>query len=222
MPRITKITYKPEKQRYWVFVDGVYCASIRERTFPALNLTAGMEISCDKVKELENFHWKNAYNKESWEKEKVRLNKVVNLIENIDTRLKANIVGFGADTTEYIKEHPEEQGSPDIEVVLNDTGVIIIFVEVSGTEFMRGESYWIRKDKIEFIQNHPEKDIWVILHYSNIDEKFVFIKADLKKTYIVSSKTIKQATEYYVEFYPNSPELKSFQEFKSYLKNKIH
>lgn len=222
MPRITEITYKPEKQRYWVFIDGVFCTSIRERTFPALNLAAGMEISCEKIRELENFHWKNAYNKESWEKEKIRLNKVVNLIENIDIRFKANIVGFGASTTEYIKEHPDEPGSPDIEVVLNDTGVIIIFVEVSGTEFMRGESYWIRKDKIEFIQNHPEKDIWVILHYSNIEEKFIFIKADLKKTYAVSSKTIKQATEYYVEFYPNSPELKSFQEFKSYLKNKIH
>lgn len=222
MPKITKITYKPEKQRYWVFVDEAFCASIRERTFPALNLTAGMEISCDKIRDLENFHWKNAYNKESWEKEKIRLNKVVNLIENIDTRLKANIVGFGADTTEYIKEHPEEPGSPDIEVVLNDTGVIIIFVEVSGTETMRGESYWIRKDKIEFIQNHPDKDIWVILHYAMPKEKFVFIKADLEKKYAVSLKTIKQATEYYIEFYPNSPELKSFQEFESYLKNKIH
>ena len=222
MPRITEITYKPEKHRYLVFVDGMFCVSIRERTFPALNLLNGMEISCDKVKELENFHWKNAYNEESWEKEKVRLNKVVNLIENIDTRLKANIVGFGADTTEYIKEHPEEPGSPDIEVVLNNTGVIIIFVEVSGTEFMRGESYWIRKDKIEFIQNSPEKDIWVILHYAMPEEKFVFIKADLKKTYEVSSKTIKQAIEYYIEFYHNDAEIKSFQEFKSYLKNKIH
>lgn len=124
MPNITNIVYNDKKEKYWIYVDGEFCASIRKRTFSAIKIKVGDEISCEKVKELENFHWKNAYNVKSWEKEKVRLNKVKKLIEDIDPKLKVNIVGFGADTTEYIKNHPEESGSPDIEVVINKSGVI--------------------------------------------------------------------------------------------------
>lgn len=56
MPKITKIEYKPEKERYWVFVDNAFCTSIRERTFHALNLVVGGEVPCEKIKELESFH----------------------------------------------------------------------------------------------------------------------------------------------------------------------
>ncbi len=79
MPKITKIDYKFDKERYYVFVDGTYCTSIRERTFPALNLKVGSEVSCEKIKELESFHFKNHY-KESWANEKVRLQKVQHLL----------------------------------------------------------------------------------------------------------------------------------------------
>lgn len=112
MPKITKIDYKPEKERYWVFVDGVFCNSIRERTFPALHLEVGSEVSCEKIKELENFHFKNQY-KDSWANEKIRLQKVQALIASFDPRLEAAITGFGANTTEYIAAHPEEAGKPD-------------------------------------------------------------------------------------------------------------
>lgn len=30
---------------------------------------------------------------------------------------------------------------------------------------MQGDDYWIRKDKIDYIQNHQERDIWIVLHY---------------------------------------------------------
>lgn len=221
MPNITNIVYNKEKERYWIYVDGEFCTSIRKRTFPALKIKVGDEISCEKVKELENFHWKNVYNVKSWEKEKVRLDKVKKLIEGIDPKLKVNVVGFGADTTEYIKNHPEESGSPDIEVVINKSGVIVVFVEVSGTENMRGDSYWVRHDKIKFIQNHPDKDIWIILHYALPEERFIFIKIRLEKEYKISSEIIKNAEEYYVEFFNGDPEIKLFEEFKSYLLQKI-
>jgi hypothetical protein len=75
--------------------------------------------------------------------------------------------------------------------------------------------------KIDYIQKHSEKDIWIILHYTAPIEKFVFIKADLKKSYKTSSEVIKQATEYYIEFHQSDTEVKSLEEFSLYLKNKI-
>lgn len=61
MPKITGIVPKPTRKRIWIYVDGQYCCSVRDRTFPALNLQIGQEISCQKIQDLENFHWKYSY-----------------------------------------------------------------------------------------------------------------------------------------------------------------
>ena len=126
MPHITEIRYKPDKQRYWIFVDGEYCCSVRERTFGAMDLTVGMEITCDEVKDRENFHWKHSYGPDSWEREGVRLDRVAELIKNIDPRVEVRVVGFGAGDTELIRHHPEEAGSPDLEVVCRGNGNPVI------------------------------------------------------------------------------------------------
>ena len=83
MPRITRILHKTGRARYWIYVDYAYCTSVRERTFPALNLRVGQAISYDRIKELENHHWKHTYGKKAWDKEKVRPEIVKSLIENI-------------------------------------------------------------------------------------------------------------------------------------------
>src|SRR5699024_5647713 len=146
MPKITKITPKPDKGRVWVYVDGEYCCSIRERTFPAMNLHAGQEISCGEIKELESFHWKHAYGQAAWDKEKARLSRVKTLIEGIDPRVEARITGFGADSSEFIAAHPSESGKPDIEVISKeDIQFVLLLVEVTGTESMRPgtSTYWV-------------------------------------------------------------------------------
>ena len=61
MPKITRIEYKADRERYWIFVDSEYCTSIRARTFPTLDLTVGQTISCEQIKELESHHWKHSY-----------------------------------------------------------------------------------------------------------------------------------------------------------------
>lgn len=217
MPKITKIDHKPEKERYWIYVDGAYCTSIRDRTFPALNLNVGDELSCEKIKDMESFHWKNMYGQKAWEKEKVRLNKVHSLIESIDTRIEAVIVGFGADSTDLIPEHPEESGKPDIEVRLRDTKAVLIFVEVTGTEIMRGGSYWVRPDKLAYTQAHADDDVWIILHFVQPTEKFIFIKPILGKAYAFVEKQINGSTEHYVEFWDQDDEVVSFDIFKNHL-----
>jgi hypothetical protein len=222
MPKITKITPRPERERVWVYVDGEFCCSIRERTFPAMGLHVGRQISCDEIKELEKFHWKHAYGAPAWQKEQVRLQKVKALIETIDPRLAANITGFGAGTDKFIAAHPKESGKPDIEVSTKDNpGAILLLVEVTGTEMMRGGDYWIRPDKLHYARNHPDQDAWIILHYAGPVERFVFIKPDGNREYPVKSIVIKGSTERYVVLDDSFPEIRQQKNFEAHLKAKL-
>lgn len=208
MGRITRIQYKPEKGRYWIFIDGNYCCSIRERTFPAMELSVGMALTCDELQEREKFFWKRHYDRAAWEKEAVRLGKVKALIDAIDPRAAAQVVGFGAGSTEFIAEHPKEAGRPDIEVVTTDARQLpLLAVEVTGTEQMRGSSYWVRPDKLEYVRAHPEQEVWLILHYAEPQERFVFIRPSRSKHYQPVEKVIRGAKEHYVEFTDDSPEV---------------
>lgn len=222
MPKITDIAFKQDRQRYWIYVDGAYCTSIRERTFPALNIKIGQQITCEQIKELETHHWKHAYGESAWAKEKVRLQKVKSLIEGLDGRVTVEIVGFGADSGEFISGHPSESGKPDLEVRTNGGLVVVLLVEVTGTEVMRGQTYWVRPDKLNYAKNHPTEDVWLILHYMQPIEKYVFIKPNLSKTYTVSRKVIRESTELYIEFGDSDDEVVSQEEFREHLSNKVN
>ncbi|MFQ2042433.1 hypothetical protein [Aeromonas caviae] len=222
MPKITYIEYKADRERYWIFVDGEYCSSIRARTFPALNLRVGLTISCEKIKELESHHWKHAYGQSAWDKEKIRLRKVKELIESFDSRVSTEIVGFGADTNTFIAGHPTEAGKPDLEVKLQECGRVIMLLEVTGTEFMRGTKYWVRPDKLRYFENHPTEDIWLVLHFLRPVEKFVFIKPDPQKRYAISEKEIRGSIELYVEFSDADQEVVSMEHFRNHLLNLIN
>ena len=222
MSKITKIDYKHHKDRYWVFVDGEYCCSIRSRTFQGMDLSIGQEITCNQIKEMENFHWKKSYGKSAWQKEKVRLDKVKNLIETIDSNILAKITGFGANSTELIKEHPEEAGKPDIEIVLKQNQLtVLLFIEVTGTETKRGNDYWIRPDKLQYCKNHPNKDIWIVLHYASPEEQFIFVKPEISKQYKYKEINIRGSLEHYVSFNDSSPEIKTKLEFENHLRSAI-
>lgn len=222
MPIITKIVFKQDKQRYWIYLDDTYCTSIRERTFPALNIKLGQRITCDEIKELENHHWKHAYGEPAWAKEKVRLQKVKNLIEGLDNRVIAEIVGFGADSAKFISGHPLESGKPDIEVRANGGLTVVLLVEVTGTEAMRGQTYWVRPDKLNYAKNHPDQDVWLILHYMEPKEKCIFIKPDLNKIHTVSEKVIRNSKELYIEFSDSDDEVVSQEYFRGHLTNKVN
>lgn len=224
MPNITEIRYMPDRNKYWIYVDSIFCCSIRERTFPALKLYVGMTISCDEIKSLENFHWKRVYGPNSWKKENVRLVRIKNLIDQINPAVEAKIVGFGAGTSDFIEEHPPESGKPDIDVILKiNPDVVVLSVEVTGTEVMRPgtNTYWVRPDKLNYMRKNPDQDVWIALHYSQPSELLVFIKPDANKNYPISEKNIRGTIEYYVEFSARSPEVHDFEYFKRCLENRI-
>lgn len=185
-----------------------------------MNLTVGSELSCDQIKELEAHHWKHHYGEKAWKKEKIRLDKVKTLIEGIDNRLEAAVVGFGAGTTKFIGHHPEEAGRPDIEVRIKDTGAVLMLVEVTGTERMRGSTYWVRPDKLKYAAAHADENVWLVLHFAD-PEKFVFIKPQHGKAYPISKVEIRGSVEHYVEFTDKSPETMSYDAFADELKGRI-
>ena len=218
MSKITKIHYAQHRDKYWIYTNGEYCASIRARTFKGMDLFVGQEITCAEVKEMENYHWKNSYGKAAWEKEKVRIDRVIALLESVNKQIIVNVTGFGADTTDLIKTHPEEAGKPDLEVLLdNDRQLLIMQIEVTGTEMKRGSDYWIRPDKLEYCRNHPDENVWVILHYAQPSEQFVFIKPDNQRQYQHTEKVIRDSVEFYIVFDDASPETKTLAEFTSHL-----
>lgn len=215
MPTITWITPDQYKEdRTAVFIDNKFCTSIRNRTFMAMNLKKGDTISCEELKEKENFHWKKTYGVPSWEKEQVRLGKVKMLVRNLCNNLDICETGFGAGKTEFLAMHPDESGSPDLTIYKHDLEVM--YIEVTGTEHKRGDDYWIRPDKITYFQNHPEKNIWIILYYNDVDQ-FIFIRPDQHKTYSFSEELINGAIEYYVKFNDTSIEVKDQNEFEEAL-----
>lgn len=219
MFKITKI--KPwlvngnEIKRYYIDFENGNKIWVHPTILKRRNLIEGMYVDIEKLsienEGIENeFKWKHAYNNGSWEREKIRINIVKDYIQSLRNDLDIHTVGFGADSTEIIYQHPEEQGSPDLDVLINNQQVAKI--EVTGSEFKRGTDYWIRPDKIKYIQEHPNENIWIILHYQNPSE-MIFIKIDIQKKYIARKINIRGNEEQYVIFNPESAELKSQKEF---------
>lgn len=218
---ITDIQFNKGKNqdRVYIYIDYAYCISIRSRTWGAFGLKIGDTIKCTELQEKENFLFKNVY-QNSWEEEKVRINYVKSWLNKYLPSLEVVISGFGADSNEFIKSHPSEKGEPDITLRLKETDTIVLFLEVTGTKHKQGDDYWVRPDKIDYIQKHQEKDVWIALHYAD-DKKIIWLKIVQNKKYIYVEKKIKNVIEHYVLFDDNSEEVKSSQEFKAYVENKL-
>jgi hypothetical protein len=219
MPQITEIKFSQDQQRVYVSIDDTYCASIRSRTWRAMKLSVGAEITCEELKERENFFWKKAYGEKAWKEEKERLQRVAGWVKRYLPFVQVTPVGFGAASTELIPEHSSEKGSPDLS--LSHKGREVIALEVSGTDIQRGQDFWVRPDKLEYAQNHPERDVWIVLHYRKPRERFIWIKPNLSKEYEYQEKEIREAVERYVVFDDTSEEVKSSEEFSKYVKQKI-
>ncbi|MGY6566997.1 MAG: hypothetical protein ACXIU5_19845 [Halomonadaceae bacterium] len=217
MPVVTDIRYDAEVERYRIFVDGAYCTSVRQRTFPALGIELGQRIDCDEIKRREAFHWKHAYGEAAWKKEKVRIARVKAIIEARFSGLEVLVEGFGADSNDFIPEHPKEPGKPDLSIRGRQSGQIYCALEVSGTEVRRGTDYWVRPDKLSYAQNHPEQHVWICLHYARPSEKLVFIRPDPSQCYQPVPVQVGKAIEHYVLFDDDSRETGSLEDFYAFL-----
>lgn len=185
-----------------------------------MKLQVGSSISCEELRKRVDFFWKQMYSGH-WERERVRLGRVTAKLKELDERVEVQTVGFGADTDELIENHPDESGAPDLRVVVAKNGRYLMSVEVSGTEAKRGDDYWVRPDKLAYARNNPDHDYFIILHYKEPEEEFIYIRPNADVTYRVSEKEISGARERYVVFSGNDKEVISEDEFKFYLRQKV-
>lgn len=214
MAKIRAIEYWKKGDKYYVKLTDGKELLIRSATRQAMNLQVNQEITFEELKEFEKFVWKKVYGPVSWEKEKLRIERVKNFILDINNTITIDIVGFGANSTETLLFHPNESGSPDLRI-RNSRGLTVAYVEVTGTEKMRGDGYWVRKDKLTYAQNHPDSNIWIILHYQHPEERFIFIKPRINDEYQVENISINGISEKYVVFNDGDYEVKSFEVFSN-------
>ena len=224
MPVITKILQQQgvKQDRVHVYIDEQFCTSVRERTWIGMNLGIGSKISCDKLKLLEQNFWKKLYGVRSWEREKIRISRIIQWFSLHISQVDIVTIGLGANSNDYLESiHSEEKGEPDLSIRLPNSNIEIIALEVSGTEKMQGIDYWVRKDKVEYIQNHKERDIWIVLHYQLPKEKFVWLKISNNKSYLTEVINVKGADEHYVVFTNEDEEVKQSSYFKDYILAKL-
>lgn len=194
---------------------------IRKRIFDTLNNTIDLEIgkiiTYDDLSYANDFIWKVLY-QGLWEEEKYRIDKVKQYIKYVDKddKIIIDTIGFGADTNEFIKNHLDEQGKPDLALRLRNSEESFMYIEVTGTSknLRHGSGYWIRPDKLRYYKSHSEDNIWVMLHYQKPTERIVIIKPNNAAEYIAETEVINGAREYYVKFYDNSEEVKTSKDFE--------
>lgn len=219
---IKDIIYHQEMDRYEIRIEGERPFWVRGRTFNGLGIKTGDQISRAELEEREKYVFKLVYAR-LWGKEKERLKAVSEFIKSIDPQIRIEVTGFGAQTDKFIEAHPEEQGKPDLTVYLNRYhNLALILVEVTGSDRMQDPpTYWIRPDKIEYMRNHREIDIWFALYYKQ-NSHMVFIKPDMDKDYPLHPHVLHNGIkEYYVEFRSSDPEVHSGQKFAAVLREKI-
>lgn len=197
MPTITGFRRSKDGERVFIDLDGQYAISVRDRTFDGLGLQEGMEITKGEIRERDLFFWKNKYQKNGgWEREELRLKRVEDGLRHCDERFVITRTGFGAGSLEFIARHPQASGSPDLSVS-DSEGNLIVCVEVTGTERMKGraDEFWVRPDKIRWARDNPGIESWVALHYAQPQERMIFFRPEPGREYPVEERLIGDSRE---------------------------
>lgn len=226
MPRITNIQPLPQEgsgdNRLLIWVDGEPCVRVRARTWPAFGLTVGSEASCDELRERDAYHWKFQYQAVgAWDKEQYRVRRVRQAVETIEPRVAAKVVGFGTGDPRLLPFHPVEHGRPDIDVVVAATGEVVLSIEVTGTEQMRGTGLWLRPDKLEWAMRHPAAEVWYAFHYARPTERLLFWRPQEDSRHDIREEMIRYSVERYIEIPEHSQGVITAAAFGVHLRSRV-
>jgi len=137
------------------------------------------------------------------------------LIQSFGYEIRDN--GFLSNSIEYSKESPAERGIPDLMITKN--GISVCFLEITGTVKMVGTDIWIRPDKFEYAEKHPEIDCWVG-HIEESSKTIRFIKLENKNGFSTIQPKIRGITETYKAIPITSSAIISPIDFRNYLDRK--
>jgi hypothetical protein len=158
--------------------------------------------------------WKRHY-KDKWKEGNQRSKKIIDLINSWGFRSEE--FGFLATSEEYVKESPDEKGKPDWKIIVNQEKNI--FLETTGTIKSRGkDDVWIRNDKFEFAENHPELECWAG-HIIEDKGLIRFLKLEKKERFPLEERIIRDTTERFRIIPDGNHSLLSIDDFKTYLES---
>lgn len=127
--------------------------------------------------------------------------------------------GFGALSTDYIKESPKEKGAPDLKITGTE-----IYIEVTGPDKRLDPEadLWVRWDKFEYAENHPEKEIWVAHILESEDDLIRVLKlgAGVKERYKEIFPEINGIKERYRQIPASDSNIYPFDRFCEYIKSR--
>lgn len=158
--------------------------------------------------------WKKIY-EPSWPNAVKRVQKVIDALKLQGILAEAH--GFLSLSAEYTPESPSEKGSPDLKISSTE-----IYVEVTGPDkpLNSEDDLWIRWDKFEYAENHPEKEIWIahILESESNMIRFLKLGRGVKERYSEIHPRIKGPMETYRSIPANDANLLSLTQFCEYIK----
>lgn len=158
--------------------------------------------------------WKKLY-KGKWADGIRRLQKIGELVQSFGYQIEEN--GFLPNSVQYSKESPKEKGEPDLKITKNCNTICLL--ETTGTVKMVGTDIWIRPDKFEYAEKHPEIDCWVG-HIEESTNTIRFIKLENKDRFPTVNPTIRGVKETYKAIPISSSAIISSTDFNKYLNQK--
>ena len=100
-------------------------------------------------------------------------------------------------------------------------GQLVMRVEVSGTERLRGEGYWVRPDKLLYAQRHRGEEVWVALHYQAPKRRIVCLRPFADRDYEPEEIEMQGAGERYVVFSDEDLEVTDHHGFRLRLRELV-
>lgn len=199
MSVITAIRPAKDKPRHHIFIDGVYASSVRSRVLPALKLHVGLQITAAEIRRRDDVVFKTQYGTEAWKRGEARVKVVRDYIARWGLGLMTEYHGHGADSLEWVEGHAATAGEPDLKVLDTD-GSLFTYLEVSGTETLRGDAnaFWVCPHKVEWAKKNPDAPYMIALHYAKPVQRMVFFTPDPNKDYAVKTKVIRGVEEPYI------------------------
>lgn len=213
---ITAIRYDHPTDRYAVFVNEALQAMIRAPIFHALRLAVGQRISKEDLALREQQQVRVLLRDGASKRDTFRQRRVSELLQQCHPEITVEIEGPTVSVASPAY-HPKAEGKPDLTVRLRGGHLPVMAVEVAGADWRDGDTYFVRAERFRHALAHPDEESWIVLHYSQPDERFVFVRPLPGHDYAGRERLLGSRVDRFVELNDPSPEVQTQEQFAARL-----